>query len=336
MVAARSSLPLAASIYTGQAGQGRQLPAQMLLLPPLFRSQGPWPWGHRGDTALGMAPVRDARARAPPGVGVALLVRGHSPVPAREVGVSLLYLNKFLQGSSGLPPSRILLMWGSRVPWAASDPSGVCGQGELSTTTLQGPHLSPKVAVPRHHVLGWFDVPSSHHRSPTPGNAIDPKGDRPCSCHHEGVPTVTAVAAWHRAQCHLAPLLVQSSLSVPSPKPGHGTMTLGFLLCRSHSGGAVTQLFSGKVANNSPRVGAGGAPEPGMGGGKGQWWGAGGDGSEQAGASPWLDTVDGHGVEGQGEGPTATGGCWEWALHGRRGVPPPKKKHGEECPYIES
>lgn len=49
------------------------------------------------------------------------------------------------------------------------------GQGELSITALQCPHPSPKVDVPRHRVLGWFDVPSSHHRSSAPGTAVHPK-----------------------------------------------------------------------------------------------------------------------------------------------------------------
>lgn len=54
MVAARSSLPLAASIYTAAAGtgQGRQLPARpaQMLPPPLARS-----WGAPGTGLDGSA-----------------------------------------------------------------------------------------------------------------------------------------------------------------------------------------------------------------------------------------------------------------------------------------
>lgn len=64
-------------LYGGGAGQGRrgrqgrQLPAQMLLLllPPLFRSRRPWAWGQGWDTGAGL--------------GMALSgVRGHGDLQA--------------------------------------------------------------------------------------------------------------------------------------------------------------------------------------------------------------------------------------------------------------
>lgn len=71
--------------------------------------------------------------------------------------------------------------------------------------------------------------------------------------------------------------------------------------------------------------------------GRGQWCGAGGDGLEQAGAAPWLDTMDGHGVQGQWEGHTAMGGADDgWVPHGKRGVPPAKNTGRNECPHPES
>lgn len=137
MVAARSSLLLAASIYTATAGAGqgrqrrqrRQLPerpAQMLPLPPV-RSRGALGMGtgtgHSGNAAaLGKAHVRDVVAWETswhwvPGVALPMWV---SPAPSQHP-----------------------LVWGSGCPWAAlisCSPflagAGFHRVGELSVTAL--------------------------------------------------------------------------------------------------------------------------------------------------------------------------------------------------------
>lgn len=133
--------------------------------------------------------------------------------------------------------------------------------------------------------------------------------------------------------CHCTGSVAQGTASSPTAR-GTVSPAPGTLACREQPASAVPKAWPwqsdpwapspqqpfwggcdpafswGRGQTTVPRVWEQGEPlNPRWGVGRGQWCGAGGDGWQQAGATPWLDTTDGHGMEGQREGRTAMGGC---------------------------
>lgn len=138
----------------------------------------------------------------------------------------------------------------------------------------------------------------------------------------EGVPTGTALAVWHRAQCHqhLALLACTEQLPVLSPKPVHGRVTPRLHQCRSHSDPTVPpEREEGEPLN--PRWGVGRSSGVEQQVGVIDW-------SRQEPALGWTPRMDME-WRASGRDPQTWEDAERWLRRGKRGVPPPKKKHRE-------